>query len=273
MRGLAHRAVVHAEVAADRPHHDLAGIQPDPDVNGDAVGSPHALGVLFHGLLHGEGGVACAHRVVFVRDRRAEERHDAVAHHLVDRAFVPVDGAHHQLEHRIEQPPRFFGIAVGEQLHRAFQIGEKHGDLLALAFERGLRGQDALGEVLRRVGGGCRRGGRRLRRLSAGGAESRLWRERFLAVRAGTRQRSAALLAKFRVALVLGAADGANHAGEVYFHLAPAWFMLSACQIRNDIPKTERPLRTGTAGIAPPTVWSTSSSWWPGIPKGWRCAT
>jgi len=41
-----------------------------------------------------------------------------------------------------------FGVAVGEQLHRALEIGEEHGDLLALALEGGLGGEDLLGQVL-----------------------------------------------------------------------------------------------------------------------------
>src|SRR5262249_31189306 len=41
---------------------------------------------------------------------------------------------------------------VDEQLHRTFQVGEQHGDLLALAFERAPRRQDLLGEVLWYVG-------------------------------------------------------------------------------------------------------------------------
>ena len=90
--------------------------------------------------------------MVLVGERRAEQRHDPVAHHLVDGALVAVDGLHHALEHGIEELARLLGIAVGEQLHRALEVGEEHGDLLALAFERGLRGEDLLGEVLRGVG-------------------------------------------------------------------------------------------------------------------------
>jgi len=55
-------------------------------------------------------------------------------------------------------------VPVGEQLHRALQVGEEHGDLLALTVQRGLGRQDLLGEVFRRVGlGRCEpRLGRRL---------------------------------------------------------------------------------------------------------------
>ena len=90
--------------------------------------------------------------MVLVGERRAEQRHDPVAHDLVDGALVAVDGLHHPLEHGIEELPRLLGVAVGEQLHRALEVGEEHGDLLALALEGGLRGEDLLGEVLGGVG-------------------------------------------------------------------------------------------------------------------------
>jgi hypothetical protein len=90
--------------------------------------------------------------VILVGQRRAEERHDPVAHHLVHRALVAVDGFHHPLEDGIEELARLLGVAVGEQLHRALEVGEEHRDLLALAFEGGLGGEDLLGEVL----GWCR---------------------------------------------------------------------------------------------------------------------
>ena len=105
-----------------------------------------------HGLLHPERRVAGAHGVVLMGQRRAEEGHDAVAHHLVDRALVAVDGVHHALEHRVEELARLLGVAVGEQLHRALEVGEEDRDLLALAFEGGLGGEDLLGEVLGGVG-------------------------------------------------------------------------------------------------------------------------
>jgi hypothetical protein len=86
--------------------------------------------------------------VVLVREGRAEEGHDPVAHDLVDGALVVMHGLHHSLEDGVQELPGIFGIAVGEQLHRALQVREQDGDLFALAFERGLRGQDLLGQVL-----------------------------------------------------------------------------------------------------------------------------
>ena len=102
--------------------------------------------------------------MILVGERRAEERHDAVAHHLVHGALVAVDGLHHPLEHGVEELARLLGIAVGEQLHRALEVGEEDGDLLALALEGGLGGEDLLGEVL----GGVATAANRTSALQAG---------------------------------------------------------------------------------------------------------
>ena len=103
--------------------------------DGHALRAAHLLGVPLDRLLHPQRRVAGAHGVVLVGERRAEERHDAVAHHLVDGALVAVDGLHHALEDGIEELARLLGVAVGEQLHRALEVGEEDGDLLALALE------------------------------------------------------------------------------------------------------------------------------------------
>ena len=152
MGRLADGRVVHVEVAADGADDHLAGVHPDPDVQGHARGPVHLLGVALDRLLHPQRGVARPHRVILVGDRRAEQRHDPVAHDLVDGALVAMDGLHHAFEHGIEELAGLLGVAVGEQLHRALEVGEEHGDLLALALEGALRGEDLLGEVLRRVG-------------------------------------------------------------------------------------------------------------------------
>src|SRR5258706_11465612 len=89
--------------------------------------------------------------MVLVREWRAEDRHDTVAHDLIDGAFVAVDGFHHALEHRIEQLAGVLGIAIREQLERALDVGEEHRDLLALALQRAAVAQDLFGEVSRRV--------------------------------------------------------------------------------------------------------------------------
>src|SRR5215471_10516926 len=73
-----HGCVVHAEIAANGAHDDVTGVQSDPDANGAALGSPHLLGVSPHRVLHPQRGITRAHGMVFMGDRGAEQRHDAV---------------------------------------------------------------------------------------------------------------------------------------------------------------------------------------------------
>jgi hypothetical protein len=146
VRSLSHRGVVHVEIAADGAHDDLPGVQPDTDLDHGRVRASYVFRVLLHAFLHPDRRIAGPHGVVLMGERRAEQRHDPVAHHLVDRALIAVDGLHHPFEHRIEEFAGLLGIAISEQLHGALEVGEEHGHLLALAFERGFRVDDPLGE-------------------------------------------------------------------------------------------------------------------------------
>ena len=74
--------------------------------------------------------------MIFMGQRRAEQRHDAVAHDLIDGSLIAMHRFHHVFEQGIKKFARFLGITVREQLHRALHISEQHRDLLALAFER-----------------------------------------------------------------------------------------------------------------------------------------
>jgi len=51
VRRLSHGRVVHAEVAANGPHDDVAGVQSDPDANTTPLDSPHLVGVSLHRVL------------------------------------------------------------------------------------------------------------------------------------------------------------------------------------------------------------------------------
>ena len=79
------------------------------------------------------------------------------------------------LEDRVKELARLLGIAVGEQLHRALQVSEEDGHLLALTLDRLATAQDAAGEMTGRIGVGraAGRGARRRRgeRLTASPAE------------------------------------------------------------------------------------------------------
>jgi hypothetical protein len=65
----------------------------------------------------------------------AEQRHNAITHHLVDGPLIAMHGRHHALQHRVEELPGLLGVAVGQQLHRAFEVRKQDGDELALAFQ------------------------------------------------------------------------------------------------------------------------------------------
>ena len=75
-------------------------------------------------------------RVVLVRDRRAEQREDAVAGRLHDVPVVAMDRVDHQLQRRIDNRARLFRVEVAHQFGRTLDVGEQRGDGLALAFHR-----------------------------------------------------------------------------------------------------------------------------------------
>src|SRR5205823_1473860 len=56
------------------------------------------------------------------------------------------DGLHHALEDRIEHCPGFLRISVRQQLHGAFEIGEKDRHLLAFYFGGETGGEDLVVE-------------------------------------------------------------------------------------------------------------------------------
>src|SRR5215467_3800083 len=154
MSGLAHRRVVHAEVRADGTNHHVTGVEADTDSHGDAVAPKRLARVSLHRLLHPQGSITSTDRVIFMRERGTEQRHDPVTHHLVHRPLVVVNRLHHALEHRIEKLAGLLGIAIGEELHRPSEVGEEDGDLLALPFQGRFGGEDSFGQLRRRVGSG-----------------------------------------------------------------------------------------------------------------------
>jgi hypothetical protein len=58
-----------------------------------------------------------------------------------------VHGGHEALQHRVEELPGLLRVAVGQEFHRALQIGKQHRDVLALAFEGTPGGEDFLREI------------------------------------------------------------------------------------------------------------------------------
>ena len=50
--------------------------------------------------------------MIFQRQRCTEQRHDPVAHDLIDGALIAVNRFHHSFQHRVEQLARFLGISI-----------------------------------------------------------------------------------------------------------------------------------------------------------------
>jgi hypothetical protein len=72
--------------------------------------------------------------MIFMGNGRPEQGHDPIAHDLVHGPFIPMYRRHQAFQHRIEQLAGLFRIAVGQEFHRAFEVGKQYGDLLALTF-------------------------------------------------------------------------------------------------------------------------------------------
>ena len=88
------------QVIADGAHHHFPGVEPHAHAQLQAPGAAYVFGIGAHRGLHGKGGVAGAQRVVFVGNGGAEQRHNAVAEHLVDGALEAVHGVHHVVDAR-----------------------------------------------------------------------------------------------------------------------------------------------------------------------------
>ena len=140
------------QVVANGPHHHFPGVEPDTDLHRQAVGAAHLFGIAAHGVLHGQRRITGTRSMVFVGQRRPEQRHDAVAEHLVHRALVAVHGVHHGVQGRVQDGRACFRVEVADQLRRALEVGKQHRDLLALAFQGAAGGENLFREIWRGVG-------------------------------------------------------------------------------------------------------------------------
>jgi hypothetical protein len=204
--GVAEGGVVHAEIVADPAHHHLARVEPHADGEVEPALQAEPARVAAQLLGEMQRRVAGAPGVVLVRDGRAEERHDAVAGVLVDRALETMDAVGQDHEEAVHDAVPLLGIDPRREVHRALHVDEEHGHLLALALEGGAEREDLLGEVLRRVGGGRALGGHRRRagqRRAAAPAELLRGLHRRATRRTGPAETPAALRAEAAIGTVL----------------------------------------------------------------------
>ena len=83
--------------------------------------------------------------MVLVGQGGAEERHDPIAHDLVDGALVAMHRLHHALEDRVQELARLLRVPIAEQFEGALDVGKQHRHLLALPLEGVAGCEDLLG--------------------------------------------------------------------------------------------------------------------------------
>ena len=92
---------------------------------------------------HVERGVERALRIVLVGDRRAEHRHDGIAHELLHEAVVARDRLGEGLEQRVLERAHLLGVEPLGQRGETGDIGEEHGHLPPVGVARdGIRRRD-----------------------------------------------------------------------------------------------------------------------------------
>ena len=155
---VADRRVVHPQVVADHAHDHEPGVETHPDGQRDLRPRGDDGGVVAKRAGDPERGERRAARVVLVGERGAEERHEAVAEELVDRALVTVHLGEGRLEKGVDQGVHPLRSKPLGEAGGADEVAEEHGDGLALALQRAPGGEDPRGEMPRRVGGRRRLG-------------------------------------------------------------------------------------------------------------------
>ena len=215
--------VIHPQIVADPPDHHRPGVQTDPQPHRHAVLVLDLAVVAADRLLDRQRRVHRPHRMVLERDRRAEQRHHAIAEIAVDGPFVAMHRVGGQLQHPVHQQVQLFRVEFLRQRRGIGNIGKQNGDELAFAFERAARGQDLFRQIPRRIGlrrprlAGLRRllpGGVR-RRAEAAAAFVAELRQRpidLAAAVAANRQGCAAFVAEAGLLPVLMLAREALHA-------------------------------------------------------------
>jgi len=143
------RRVVHEAGVPDRAHDDLAAVE--AHAHGEVEPTAHAqlVAPAAELLLEVERGIAGALRVILVRDGSTEQRHQAVARVLVHGALEARDPLRHDLEEAVEDAVPVLRIGAPGERERALHVGEQHGQLLALAFERAARGEELVAQAPR----------------------------------------------------------------------------------------------------------------------------
>jgi len=140
------------QVVANGAHHHLARVEAHADLHLHAVPAAQLRTVAPQGVLHGERSVTGTHGVVLMGHGGPKQGHDAIAEHLIHRAFEAVYGVHHKMEGGIEELLGGFGIEPPDEFGGVFEIGKQDGHLFALPFQGTAGHENLFCEIGGRVG-------------------------------------------------------------------------------------------------------------------------
>jgi hypothetical protein len=109
----------------------LSRVETDPHVEVHAVRAAQLVGVGADVPGHVPGRVAGAAGVVLEGEGSAEEGHDPVTGELVDGTAEAANPVGEDVDEAVDDPRPGLDIEVLLQLHRALNVGEQDGELLA----------------------------------------------------------------------------------------------------------------------------------------------
>ena len=112
---------------AARNHH--AGV--DADMQGQ-IGSVNTVELTQNGL-HIKRRMQCPHRIIFVGDGCAKQRHHRIADKFIHRAAILLNNRHKLIEARIDDALHLLGISLFNNRGKADQIGKHNRDAATLA--------------------------------------------------------------------------------------------------------------------------------------------
>lgn len=122
---VAERGVRHVEIGADRAHDDRPAVDADSCLQWRHIRDPrHGRRFSSKSTLDAEPRSYRAQRMIFMGDRRTEQRQNAIAGELRDRPLVAVDLLDHQVEAGSDDCIDVLGIKPLAQTGRADQIHE-----------------------------------------------------------------------------------------------------------------------------------------------------
>jgi hypothetical protein len=100
--------------------------KPNPRLQRQVPGLAQSGCVAFHLFLQAQSRIECALRMVLVRDRRAEQREDAITGRLHDIAVIAMNRIDHEFQRGIDNAARS-GVLRSERSHIARRIRPQAG--------------------------------------------------------------------------------------------------------------------------------------------------